>query len=183
MFAVAPVYTVPVAPPFTVPFVTVPAFTVTATPVGAVESICTVLLVSATLFPDTSWHEFAPTVTVCSFADCAVALVPVFVTTNVYVVSFTFVNVPFVPFVTVTSSVVKSDVGLLNVNVYVIEFAFVGFALGAAVIATVNAVLSIVTFVFISVAALAFVALSFTFPAATSNVNAPFPDTPAKVNV
>ena len=65
-----------------------------------------------------------------------------FVTTNVYVFPLPL-NVPFVPFVTVTSSAVKPVTFSLNVNVYVILFAFVGDFLSAVII-TVGASLSIV---------------------------------------
>ena len=103
--------------------------------VGAVLSIVVVLLISLFPFPASSVHAFSATFTVCS-------PLPVLVTTILYVLSSTFVNSPFSPFVTSISSIVKSVTFSLNVNVYVISSAFVGLSLGSAVISHVGTVLS-----------------------------------------
>ena len=105
--------------------------------VGATLSIFTSLLAAVFPFPAVSVHFPAGTLIVCVlfwFADV--------VTTNVYTVELVAVNAPFVPFVTVISSVANPVTASLHVNVYVMLLAFVGFALGFAVIVHVGAVLS-----------------------------------------
>ena len=175
-----PVYIVAVVPAVTVPFV-VPvaelAFTVIAVFVGAVLSTSIVFAAtSANVFPDSSVAEPVVTSTVC-------VVVPVFVTTNVYVLlSLLAVNVPFVPLVTTMSSAVKSVTGLLKVNVYVMLFEFDG-DVTLDDIWQVNAVASIVIPVETVVAVLLLPALSATLFAGTSNAKAPVLPTPVNVNV
>ena len=94
--------------------------------VGFILSIVISLLALVFLFPAISVHTLFGICTVC-------VQVPSFVTTSVYMFSL-LLNVPFIPFVTVTSSFVNSITSSLNVNVYVIVLAFVGLSLSAVIV-------------------------------------------------